>query len=184
MFGDVVDYVTVDHLSSIVWSPSWQFDWSGCRLIGHNFSSTERRQTELPQQTMLWAGLSSSGIQATYCLHYHRNFPEALFFLNDYDNQVMGPIFLDFPLSFTRTLTHTHTHTHTLPLALCSPQNFAFLFKSIIIVAFAIISSDAGSFLSSPTAFVFPGQRCADSREGIRLHIFWENADLSSTTES
>ena len=30
----------------------------------HNFSSTERCQTELPEQTMLWAGLSSSGIQA------------------------------------------------------------------------------------------------------------------------
>ena len=65
MFGDVVDYVTVDHLSIIVWSPPWQFDWSDCCLIGHNFSSTERGQTELPQQTMLWAGLSSSGIQAS-----------------------------------------------------------------------------------------------------------------------
>ena len=34
----------------------------------HNFSSTERCQTELPEQTMLWAGLNSSGIQASY---YH-----------------------------------------------------------------------------------------------------------------
>ena len=52
----------------ILSSPPWQFDWSGWLSYQHNFSSTERCQTELPQQTMLWAGLSSSGIQARFFL--------------------------------------------------------------------------------------------------------------------
>ena len=60
-------------LSSIVWSPPWQFDWSGWFSYQHNFSSTERCQTELPQQTMLWAGLSSSGIQANSGPHCWKN---------------------------------------------------------------------------------------------------------------
>jgi len=36
LFGDVADYVTVDHLSIIVLSPPWQFDWSEQLWFGHS----------------------------------------------------------------------------------------------------------------------------------------------------
>lgn len=59
LFGDVVDYVTVAHLSITV-SPILMVQPRSCSgIIAHQL-----RNARLNFQTMLWAGLSSAGTQA------------------------------------------------------------------------------------------------------------------------